>query len=280
MYVYTKEDWIKDGSSIGIFATGNSKGIDEHKHDFIEIVYVRSGNATQYVDRERFDVKRGDVIFINYGSAHSFSTNEKGFSYVNICFSPEIVESLILTKENAFALLSLTAFDELRKDSGGGMITFGGKERDEIESILDSMLDEYLAENTSYRSVLECYINILFTKMLRKVQMGLTGETENDMWRSLSSYIDNNLDSELTLGSLARKSFYNPSYFSRVFKQHFGTSLTEYVGRRRIEYAVKLLLKTDLSVDEIARKSGFTERSTFYHAFSRYTGKSPTDYRE
>ena len=59
MYVYTKEDWIKNGSSIGIFATGNSKGINEHKHDFIEIVYVRSGNATQYVDGERFDVVDG-----------------------------------------------------------------------------------------------------------------------------------------------------------------------------------------------------------------------------
>ena len=65
-----------------------------------------------------------------------------------------------------------------------------------------------------------------------------------------------------------------------MFKQKFGTSLTEYVGRKRVELAVKLLRETESSVDEIAHKTGFSDRSTFYHAFSKYTGKVPSDFRD
>ena len=280
MYIYNGSQFIKEGASIGIFSTDVDHSEGDHKHDFIEIVYILDGRAEQFVDGERFEVKRGDMLFINYGSVHSFSPLGGGsFSYANICFSPEVVESVIVTRENAFALLSLTAFDEMRKDAGGGMISFDGEERGEIESIIRAMLGEYKKEQTSYSSVLECYMNIIVTKMLRKVEGEISGESESDIWASLKEYIDGNLDSELTLGALARKSFYNPSYFSRLFKQRFGTSLTEYVRRRRIERAVKLLTETALSVDEISHRSGFAERSTFYSAFSRYTGKSPSDYR-
>ena len=279
MYVYSGKNWIKAGNSIGIFASKGGTVEGEHKHDFIEIVYITFGSASQFVDGERFEVKRGDMLFINYGCVHSFVSGDDNFSYINICFSPEVVENVIITKENAFALLSLTAFDEMRKDSGGGMISFHGEERKEIENILAYMLSEYKSESSSYSTVLECYMNILMAKMLRKVESQLTVEAENDVWGALTEYIDDNLTSELTLGALAKKSFYNPSYFSRAFKQKFGVSLTEYVGRKRIEYAVKLLRETELSVDEIVAKSGYSERSTFYHAFSKYTGKSPSDYR-
>ena len=49
MIVYTAEKFIKEGTSIGIFSTREPKHICLHRHDFIEIVYISSGTATEYV---------------------------------------------------------------------------------------------------------------------------------------------------------------------------------------------------------------------------------------
>ena len=97
--------------------------------------------------------------------------------------------------------------------------------------------------------------------------------------RKIQEYIEQNPGAELTLSALASKCFYNPSYFSRLFKQKFHMSLTEYVTRKRIENAIWLLCSTTLSVDEISQKTGFVDRSTFYAAFSRITGTTPAQYR-
>ena len=115
--------------------------------------------------------------------------------------------------------------------------------------------------------------------MLRKTAPRVDGGELDDVWRELSDYIDENLDMKLTLSHLASKCFYNPSYFSRVFKDKFGMTLTEYVSRKRVAYAGKLLLESDMSVDEISERAGFADRSGFYHTFSKYTGTTPSEYR-
>ena len=209
MLVYTAEKFIKEGSSVGIFSTREPKYICLHRHDFIEIVYISSGTATEYVDGAKYEVKRGDMLFINLGSDHAFEPH-KDFAYVNISFLPEIVSDVIITKENAFSLLSLTAFNEMQKEADGAVISFHGDERKEIENIIEAMQREYSGDRYGSKSVIECYMNILITKMLRKTQVGAYGNEGESLWHELSDYIDHNLGSELTLSTLAQKCFYNP----------------------------------------------------------------------
>ena len=278
MKIHTNDGYIKAGRSIGIFKSEQNEAEPPHRHEFIELVYILSGSAVEMVDEQEYAVRRGDMIFINYGSVHAF-TDPENFRYCNICFSPEIVSDSIITPDNAFALLSLTAFDEMRKEQNGGRMTFSGKERLEIENILSAMLEEYEYAPPLSDKVMENYMNILITKMLRKSQPGMSGQAAKDIWQELSEYIEQNPDAELTLSALASKCFYNPSYFSRMFKQKFHMPLTEYVTRKRIEYAIRLLEESELSVDEISQRTGFVDRSTFYAAFSRITGTTPAQYR-
>ena len=178
-----------------------------------------SGNAVEKVNDGEYEVGRGDLIFINYQSTHTFVSKGE-FSYINICFKPDTVDSLI-TPENAFALLQLTAFDELRRENEDGMVSFTGKERDEIERLLQNMLSEYRSENSFRRTVLESYMNILLVKILRKTAAEPHSAERSGTWREIADYIDHNLGDELNLSALAQKCFYNPSYFSRIFKGAF-----------------------------------------------------------
>lgn len=276
--IYRSDSWITSGCNFHIFFSDSSKGGEPHTHDFIEIVYVMSGNAVEKVNDGEYEVGRGDLIFINYQSTHTFVPNGE-FSYINICFKPDTVDSLI-TPENAFALLQLTAFDELRRENEDGMVSFTGKERDEIERLLQNMLSEYRSENSFRRTVLESYMNILLVKILRKTAAEPHSAERSGTWREIADYIDHNLGDELNLSALAQKCFYNPSYFSRIFKEHFNMSLTEYINHRRVELAKKLLSKGDISVEEIAYRVGYSSKSSFYRVFTLITGTTPSEYKK
>ena len=254
--------------------------MEAHTHDFIEIVYVRSGSAEQYVDGERYAVRRGDLLFINYGAAHRFVPVED-FSYVNICFNPEILAGSIVTTENAFAVLQLTAFGAIRRESDNGLVSFGVSEREEIEQLLSSMQREYDTRADGWKTVLESYMNILLIRILRKmtVVQPEAGLRDDGMWRELCDYIDENLGGELSLSALAGKCFYNPSYFSRVFKERFGMPLTEYVSRRKIEQVMILSGDPTLSVETIAERAGFSSKSTMYRTFQKVKGTSFSEFR-
>ncbi len=277
MRVYKASEYIESGFRIGVFSSENYAAEEKHSHEFIEIVYIREGKARHFIDDICFEVERGDILFINYGSVHAFEACG-GFSYVNICFCPEVVSDSILTKENAIALLSLTAFNEMRGEKNSGCIRLYGRERAEAEWLLEKMLSERADGRPFADKVIEDCMRILITMMLRK-NAPLAEEPSGGRWEELRTYIDENLSSELTLSALAKKSFYNPSYFSRSFRRRFGVSLTEYVSRRRIALAVSLLEEGKLSVEEIIERCGFSDRSGFYHAFSKYTGKTPLQLR-
>ena len=280
MKKYLTKDYIQEGSSIHIFRSKKRKMLEpEHTHEFIEIIYITEGSCVHTINGVSYNVKHGDMLFINYGSVHSFESDDC-FSYVNVCFSPEMLGDKIITRDNAFSLLCLTAFDEMRSESDGGVISFSEGERKELENIFEYMLREKKEGLPEWSKILENYLNIVVTKMLRKAHGSLELHSINTVWEELSEYIDQNLGNELSLSSLAEKCFYNPSYFSRIFKKKFGVSLVEYVARKRLDYAIELLGDSELSVDEISSKAGFSDRSKFYYAFSKYIGGTPTDYRK
>lgn len=280
MKIYRSEQYIAKACDVGIFYSKNPNGYVEplHRHEFIEIIYVMSGHAVEYVDEKEYEVQHGDMLFINYDSVHGFTAAAE-FSYYNISFLPEVVSQSLITPDNAFSLLSLTAFEEMRQYQNGGVIPFRGNECAELEHILAAMRNENAEQLPFYDRVMESYMNILITKMLQKTQIGMRQQDTRDIWQELSTYIEQNPGAELTLSALARKCFYNPSYFSRMFKKKFDMSLTEYVNQKRVEYAIHLLQNSEISVDEISILAGFGDRSTFYSVFSKITGKTPSSYR-
>ncbi len=278
MRIYRSEALIKENASIHIFSS-KEDSVPVHIHDFIEIIYVTNGIGDETVNGVTYRVRRGDLLFINYGSTHEFR-NVDSFAFINICFRPEVLGESVITPENAFAVLQLTAFEEIRRESDeDGMVSFVGEERDEVERLLRAMQREYTEEKHSWRTVIKSYMNVLIALILRKLVTEEAAEDQDTMWKELSDYIDSNLESDLTLASLAGKCFYNPSYFSRAFKKRFDMPLSEYLNRKKIERAMALCDRK-LSDDEIARAVGFSYKSSFYRVFQRITGMTFSQYKK
>lgn len=88
------------------------------------------------------------------------------------------------------------------------------------------------------------------------------------------------LQSDLTLGDLAKAVNAPANYVSQTLNETLGESFFDYVNQKRVEAAQLLLRETDRSVLQIAYEVGFNARSSFYKAFQRNTGMSPGKYRQ
>jgi AraC-like DNA-binding protein len=86
-------------------------------------------------------------------------------------------------------------------------------------------------------------------------------------------------DPNLTLSTLARHIGVSSNYASQTLNQKIGQSFFEFVNMWRIKAAIPLLNRGESSVLEIAFEVGFNSRSSFYSAFKRETGMTPTVYK-
>ncbi|GHT87980.1 hypothetical protein FACS1894137_15920 [Spirochaetia bacterium] len=68
-------------------------------------------------------------------------------------------------------------------------------------------------------------------------------------------------------------------HFTRFFKEQTGQSFHAYLSMVRVSHAVENLIKTDISITDIAYQCGFSSLKTFNRVFKTYTGKSPSQYR-
>ncbi len=112
---------------------------------------------------------------------------------------------------------------------------------------------------------------------------GIVVETETDRRRQKFAtalrYIGQNLNEPNPVGSIAAAMNQHPSQFSRQFKQAFGVSPVQYIQRRRIAIAARLLLSTDRKLYDIASELGFSDGFHLSKTFKRIIGQSPAAYR-
>jgi len=93
-------------------------------------------------------------------------------------------------------------------------------------------------------------------------------------------FINAHLDERISLDDVAAHVCVSPFYFCKIFKQATGMTLTEYVNRRRVEWAKRKLLNPHARVTEVAFDVGYQSLSQFNRSFLKYAGESPTKFRE
>lgn len=97
--------------------------------------------------------------------------------------------------------------------------------------------------------------------------------------RKALQYIALNYETDLTLTKVAEYLGVSPNYFSTLFHKTVGESFREHLCRVRIEESKRLLLSTDIPLNQISLAIGFSDQSYYCKVFKRITGLSPGEYR-
>jgi two-component system response regulator YesN len=97
---------------------------------------------------------------------------------------------------------------------------------------------------------------------------------------AVKKFVKTHLNSEdLNRNTIADAIHMNPDYVSYLFHKQSGMLLNTYITNERINAAKKLLMTTDMSLQEIADATGFSNSSYFHKQFKKVTGVTPQQYR-
>ena len=107
----------------------------------------------------------------------------------------------------------------------------------------------------------------------------LKAQISSKPFTELISWIDNNLDKQLTIEYLAAKVNFSVRSFYRKFSSELGVTPAKYIEISRLNLAKKLL-ETDLAVKQIPAKIGFRSESGFRQSFEKNFGLSPSMFQK
>ncbi len=154
-----------------------------------------------------------------------------------------------------------------------------------LEPLIGRMLDEIHAGSDASSLLLDSLLDHVLVRLARR--HSTRGRASSSARLSISphrlrhviDFIEWNLSSDITLGTLAAAAGMSASHFSHAFQAATGDSPYRYVTRRRVELAQVLLLAGDTPLRSISEKCGFHSRQQFAVMFKRHVGLGPKRFR-
>ncbi|MEV0324402.1 AraC family transcriptional regulator [Streptomyces sp. NPDC050658] len=264
--------------AIGTFDTIGpmSRAAFPHRHTFHEIVHVTGGTGTHVVDLDRFTLRPPNLCFIAPGQVHHWE-NVTGLEGRVVLFTDDFLVDHPADRQ-VLRGLGRRAWLELPDEAA------------EWSARLIGELDgEYRSGGESFQSVLRALLHVLVVRAARLPGCGPTagappnGEQTPSRPRSVAADFaallgtpDGPLQSVRSCAGLLGVSV---SYLSETVKSATGRTPGELIRQTRVHEAKRLLLRTELSVRQIAGRVGFGDPAYFCRFFRRETGASPGDFR-
>lgn len=178
--------------------------------------------------------------------------------------------------------------EQLFKDiKASGAFYYSGNYSLGISDLLTGMI-EFTADNFIRKLFMEGMAYQILTYQIIQYQDDMKEEGSRTLLRStelkqinhISVLIESNISDVPTVENLAREAGLNVNKLQEGFKKLYGTTVNNYVQKKRLDAAYNLLTKTDLSISEIVNAIGLSSKSYFSKIFKEKHAISPSDFRK
>lgn len=256
-----------------------------HKHDFLEMTYVYSGEYTQTVNQKKLLMKRGDFFILDTFVVHEIKRIPDDCLLINIMMKKEYFIENLLSKLADSNVLSSFLISAIYKNSlTGNYLLFKENDSKKMDVLIEEIVLELNKKQIGWNEATNSLIVLLFTEILRKNSNStykhnrLTNSTSVPIIDILN-YIDKNYDS-ISLVDCATHFGIHPNYLTRLLKKHTNKTFIEIVQQLKMEKVINLLCNTNLSVVQILELTGFSNSNHFYKLFKKQFNCTPIKFRE
>ncbi len=139
-------------------------------------------------------------------------------------------------------------------------------------------LAHLIRQADGFEAVLET-IKVKMIQVIREIKTRHKDKTSSTI-TLIKEYINQHFTEDISLDKLAEVSGLSSSYLSQLFKNEVGISYIEYLTKKRVDYAKRLLMESEQSVSEICMMVGYLDQKHFFRTFKKHTKMSPTEYRK
>lgn len=276
---FTSRQYMQGGDfEIFYYNDSTPAHVSSHRHDYYEFYFFLEGDVDYELSSQTHHLEYGDYLLIPPGIAHR-----------------PIFHSTDIPYRRFVLWISEAYYQKLCGDCPDFSYAFDYVKQKEVYHYradfiqvqqLQGQLMELIEESRGTRAfkglsrhLLLCqfllYVNRLTHDRLHQVSPAYT----NALYVNVCDYINNHLEEDLSLDTLADFFFVSKYHISHVFKNNMGISLHQYVLKKRLN-ACKNGILAGSPVGSLHQQYGFSDYSSFYRAFKKEYGLSPTEFKE
>ncbi len=240
----------------GHFYAHENYSIERTYHDSFLLLYTISGSGLVKSGENNISLQPGSAVLIDCHNIHSYATQSSSWEFLWFHIKGDGVKPMhsLIYPERVFPLF-ISIPPSLVSPIDGDVFSCA-KTSSALHDIFNSLIKARLSlsEDNKDKNYTD-YIDIVIARIQKEYSLHLSiDEIIKDI--PLSKY-----------------------HFIRIFKLIMGVTPYHYLTVYRINMAKTLLRTSNLSVNEIAFRTGFSDTSNFINHFKKHTGQKPLEYR-
>lgn len=268
----------KGNFEIYYYNDSQAEPVSWHQHDHYEFYFFLEGNMDYQVEDTIYPLEYGDFLLVPPHIKHRpiFHDNAIPYRRFVLWISESYFQSLCeYSKEFSYY------FDTVHQQKSYHT------RPDYIQlQELQARLTDLIEESRSGQPFCELNAHLMLCQFLVYINRltydrlhAFTATSSNILYLNVCAYINSHLNESLSLDSLAAHFFVSKYYISHVFKDNMGISLHQYILKKRLHVCKNAILSGQ-PLGTLFQQYGFSDYSSFYRAFRKEYGVSPTDFKE
>ncbi|MED3960885.1 AraC family transcriptional regulator [Niallia taxi] len=294
----TKDDFINNSLNSNVYFPTKNINVEidfkkhsrfnyvaEHKHAYIEMSYVYSGKLKQIINGREVMLEKGDVIILDTNVKHETFAASHNDIIVTFLLSTEFFKRNMFQFESSNFISDFFLRSIFESHKYNRYLLLSMAKDNQFKHLVLSLINEFVDPDIETDLLKEYYLYILFVELVRRGEKRQEILKENEVnseeytYFRITNYIKEHI-TDITLAKMAKDFGYNTNYMSQVIKKATGHSFSEFVLDERLNISVHFLKKTNISIQEVATKSGFSNMNFFYHKFKERFKITPKEYRK
>ena len=254
-----------------------------HAHDYLALAYFERDGGSLRSGERSWEVRAGDAFVIPPGEVHDPSGLAKAEGWA-VFFPVEV-----LAPPGSGAFLSWRAHPLLfpfvagvdQPGGGARRLVVPPKKRSSWSARLSALHSELRERRDGYREAALAYLTLLLVDVSR-----LTSEVVGDLrlndeplLAEVFRFVEERYRERVSLKDVARAVSLTPGHLTTVVRRKTGRTVVEWIAERRLAQARRLLVETDLSVEEVGHRVGYNDPVYFVRSFRRAHGTTPLGWR-
>lgn len=257
---------------------------DRHNHDYMEMMFVYSGEIHHVFDDREVIQKKGEILLMDLSVSHSIKAAGEGDIAIDFLMKRDFFDTFFLRQIGYNDMMTNFVVNAIYSPADMERYLYfrSGTNKKLYDTVLN-MLGEFYDQRNGSDVAIRAYMLLLFNELIRDYHQYLDEAIVDEVNASVSvdivAYIEEHYKS-ITLKSMAQAFNYNPDYLGKQIKRLTGDTLSGMVKKRKLKEAAKMLRNTDQPVMRILEEVNYSNASYFYKLFKEAYGMTPDEYRQ
>ena len=273
----SRQYMLSEDFELFYYSDRHFQSIGTHSHSYYEVYLFVEGKVDMEIGGKMSSLRPGDVILVPPGTPHRASVGSGETPYRRFVFWISLPFCEQLRRESADYLY---LFDRVQTKKSY-VYPLSALDFNALRGKFAALLEELNTDRFGRDTQIGLLVRALMLYLCRCIPDRSRSRAKKEQFSSyqaIAEYIAGHLDEDLSLDALSRKFFLNKYHIAHLFQENAGLSLHQYITKKRLDACCDAMC-SGANLAGCCAQFGFENYSSFYRAFRKEYGVSPSDYR-